>query len=60
MNQNYYLVIQYEYYSSAIYDNKELKILYKNYLKKPLSEDSFKLLHTSYSDKSYLLKGIEK
>ena len=42
------------------HDNKELKILYKNYLKKPLSEDSFKLLHTSYSDKSYLLKGTEK
>ena len=37
------------------HDNKELKILYKNYLKKPLSEDSFKLLHTSYSDKSNLL-----
>jgi ferredoxin hydrogenase len=37
------------------HDNKELKILYKNYLKKPLSEESFKLLHTSYSDKSNLL-----
>lgn len=38
------------------HDNKELKILYKNYLKKPLSEESFRLLHTSYSDKSNLLK----
>ncbi len=42
------------------HDNKELKILYKNYLRKPLSEESFKLLHTSYSDKSYLLRGEEK
>ena len=39
------------------HDNKELKLLYKEYLKKPLSEKSFKLLHTSYSDKSGLLKG---
>ncbi len=36
-------------------DNKELKILYKEYLTKPLSEISLKLLHTSYSDKSNLL-----
>ena len=42
------------------HDNKELKLLYKNYLRKPLSEESFKLLHTSYSDKSYLLRGEEK
>lgn len=42
------------------HDNKELKLLYKNYLRKPLSEESFKPLHTSYSDKSYLLKGEEK
>ena len=42
------------------HDNKELKLLYKNDLKKPLSEESFKLLHTSYSDKSYLLRGEEK
>ena len=27
----------------------------KEFLKKPLSEESFKLLHTSYSDKSNLL-----
>lgn len=37
------------------HDNKELKQLYKEFLKKPLSENSFKLLHTSYSDKSSLL-----
>ena len=37
------------------HDNKELKQLYKNYLKKPLSEESYKLLHTSYSEKSNLL-----
>lgn len=40
----------------SAHDNKELKILYKNYLKKPLSEVSLKLLHTSYIDKSNLLK----
>lgn len=39
------------------HDNKELKLLYKEFLKKPLSEESFKLLHTSYSDKSGLLEG---
>ncbi len=39
------------------HDNKELKQLYKNYLKKPLSEKSYKLLHTSYSDKCYLLNN---
>lgn len=38
------------------HDNKELKLLYKNYLKKPFSDESLKLLHTSYSDKSNLLK----
>ena len=37
------------------HDNQELKLLYKNYLKKPLSEKSYKLLHTSFSDKSNLL-----
>lgn len=41
------------------HDNQELKLLYKNYLKKPLSEESYKLLHTSYSDKSGLL-GISE
>ena len=41
------------------HDNKELKILYKEFLKKPLSEKSFKLLHTSYSDKSNLLHDKE-
>ena len=44
----------------AAHDNKEIKLLYKNYLKKPLSEESFKLLHTSYSNKSHLLRGEEK
>lgn len=37
------------------HDNKELKTLYKDYLEKPLSERSIKLLHTSFSDKSSLL-----
>ena len=44
----------------AAHDNKEIKLLYKNYLKKPLSEECFKLLHTSYSNKSHLLRGEEK
>lgn len=39
------------------HDNKELKLLYKNFLKQPLSEESFKLLHTSYTDKSNLLNN---
>lgn len=39
----------------SAHDNKELKQLYKEYLKQPLSEVSLKLLHTSYSDKSNLL-----
>lgn len=42
------------------HDNKELKILYKEFLKKPLSENSLKLLHTTYSDKSNLLKNVKK
>lgn len=37
------------------HDNKELKQLYKEFLKQPLSEKSLKLLHTSYTDKSNLL-----
>ena len=39
----------------SAHDNKELKLLYKEYLKQPLSEISLKMLHTSYSDKSNLL-----
>ncbi len=37
------------------HDNSELKELYREYLKNPLSETSLRLLHTSYSDKSNLL-----
>lgn len=37
------------------HDNEELKMLYKEFLKQPLSEKSLELLHTSYSDKSNLL-----
>ena len=54
------LAVADELKSLAASNNKELKILYKNYLRKPLSEESFKLSHTSYSDKSYLLRGEEK
>ena len=41
------------------HDNKELKELYKEYLKQPLSKESLNLLHTSYSDKSNLLNNKE-
>lgn len=37
------------------HDNNELKVLYKEFLQRPLSEKSIELLHTSYSDKSHLL-----
>lgn len=37
------------------HDNRELKKLYKEYLKNPLSEKSLNLLHTSYTNKSNLL-----
>ncbi len=39
------------------YENDDVKELYKSYLNKPLSIESVKLLHTSYTDKSSLLKG---
>ena len=39
----------------SAHDNNELKQLYKEFLKQPLSETSLKLLHTTYSDKSNLL-----
>ena len=42
------------------HDNQELKKLYKNYLHQPLSEESYKLLHTSYSDKSGLLGNFKE
>ena len=38
------------------YENEQLKKLYSEYLKKPLSEVSERLLHTSFNDKSSLLK----
>lgn len=38
------------------FENDEVKELYKEYLKKPLSEESLKILHTSYSSKSSLLE----
>lgn len=41
------------------HDNKEIKTLYKEYLKVPLGEKSLNLLHTSYIDKSNLLKNKE-
>ena len=39
------------------FENEEIKKLYKEYLKKPLSQESIDLLHTSYSDKSSLLNS---
>lgn len=38
------------------YQNKEIMKLYKEYFGNPLSEKSLKLLHTSYTDKSNLLR----
>lgn len=40
----------------SAHDNPEIKTLYKEFLKTPLSETSLKYLHTSFSDKSELLK----
>ena len=34
------------------YENEEIKELYKNYLNAPLSQESEKILHTSYENKS--------
>ena len=39
------------------FENEEIKKLYKEYLKNPLGEVSKKILHTSFSDKSSLLKA---
>lgn len=39
------------------YENEEIKQLYKEYLNNPLSDKSERLLHTSFNDKSSLLKG---
>ncbi len=41
----------------SAHDNAEIKLLYKEYLKNPMSEKSFELLHTSYTDKSNLLNN---
>ena len=38
------------------YENKEMMKLYKEYLKNPLSERCINMLHTSFTDKSNLLK----
>ena len=38
------------------YQNKEIKKLYDEYLNNPLSSKSYELLHTTYQDKSELLK----
>ena len=39
------------------YKNPDIIEIYKEFLIKPLSETSERLLHTKYEDKSYLLKG---
>ena len=41
------------------HDNEEIKVLYQEYLDRPLSNISKEKLHTSYANKSYLL-GLEK
>lgn len=43
--------------SRCAYDNPEIKMLYRNYLKRPCSELNKQQLHTSYSDKSNLLNN---
>ena len=39
------------------YKNPEIKEIYKEFYEKPNSKIAEKLLHTTYEDKSYLLKG---
>lgn len=41
------------------YKNKDIVTLYEDFLGKPNSETAHDLLHTTYSDKSNVLKGIE-
>lgn len=38
------------------YMNKDIKRIYEEFLKEPLSEKSYELLHTKYEDKSVLLE----
>ena len=40
--------------------NKEIIDLYNNFLEKPFSEKAHKLLHTTYIDKSNILKKTVK
>lgn len=42
------------------YQNKEIIDLYNNYLEKPFSEKAHELLHTTYTDKSDMLKKTVK
>ena len=53
-NEGLYKIDQLRKVRSA-HDNEEIKSLYKNYLHKPMSELSERILHTSFSDKSNLL-----
>ncbi|MBE6160864.1 MAG: hydrogenase [Firmicutes bacterium] len=39
------------------HENPEIKFIYEEFLDKPNSELAKKLLHTTYEDKSYLLRG---
>ena len=41
------------------YQNKEIMKIYKEYLGNPLSEKCLKLLHTSYTNKSNILRKSE-
>ncbi len=40
-------------------DNPEVKAIYKDFLKEPLGEESEKLLHTEYHDRSAKIKALE-
>ena len=41
------------------HENEEIKVLYQEFYKKPLSELAEKMLHTSYRDKRGQLEGKE-
>ena len=38
------------------HDNPQIKDIYSKFLGKPLSDKAHEMLHTTYSDKSYLVK----
>ena len=49
-----------KYPQRASQDNEQVKLLYKEYLEKPLGEKSHHLLHTHWIDKSGALKKLSE